>query len=167
MSKNIIGNIYPITLNKKRIFKGWYAIKGDNGKYYLLERNFSISSNFKRNLYTADESISDLIVTEKQKSDLYNKESKVGILGLTLIIAALARVVIPKDFIFGSNNSTGDYMIGLANIFSASAIVLLGIFIICFYRKKQIKKFLPSLKKAGRVKLKTPLIKLKNGKEFW
>lgn len=167
MNKTITGEIYPITLDKKNIFKGWYAIRDSRGNYYLIERSFSLSSNFKRNLYVVNESIVDMIITEKQQLKINKKKRQQGIIGITIIVAAIVRLIIPKEYIFGNSNNTGNHWVGLFNIFVFLMTVLAGIFILYFYRKKRVERLLPSLKKIGRVRLITPLIKLKNGKEFW
>lgn len=165
----IEGNIYHISLDNQTIFKGWYAIKDKMGNIYLLERHFSLSSNFWRNLYIADVSLENILTTDEQIK--HHKQLKysfrVGSIGLAIVVGTLVSHILPRELFFGQFNSHFDIKVGFINVSLTLLVTLLSIYGLVWYRKFLIRRRFPNLRKIGRVKSLTPFLVLENGKEFW
>lgn len=161
--KKINAESYNITLDRKKVFKGWYAIKSETGEEYLIERSFSLSSNWQRNLYKVDDSLDRYLITNDNIKSHFNV---MGI-GIALALSALLRFFIPINVWFGQTNNTLNIITGLSNILLMITVVVVWIICVIQLRRLSIKRVFPSLRKVGKVTLTTPLQVLKNGQEFW
>lgn len=161
--KKINAETYNITLDRKKVFKGWYAIKSETGEEYLIERSFSLSSNWQRNLYKVDDSLDRYLITNDNIKSQFNV---MGI-GIALALSALLRFFIPINVWFGQTNNTLNIITGLSNILLMITVVVFWIICVIQLRRLSIKREFPSLRKVGKVTLTTPLQVLKNGQEFW
>lgn len=165
----LTGTLYPISLNGKSIYSGWYAMKDTNGQYYLLERHFSFTSNYKRRLYLADE-VSRFIVTELGYVQMKRKRKRYGV-GVAIVIAAMIRSVlnkwVPMSFIFGPDNRHLNVLPGFLQIACMLIIVSFSVLGRLYYKKRKLMAIMPNVTCIGYVKLSKPLKTLKNGREFW
>ncbi|MGT2964090.1 hypothetical protein [Streptococcus acidominimus] len=166
----IIGKIYNLSLNKRQILRGWYVIISDTGTEYLVERSYSLSSNWYRNVYKIDGTLQDYLVTEEIREQFSRKNNSFYI-GIGLVITSFLNIFLrkwlPLNFWFGHFNSTFDMARGAINI----VLMILGVTIwsygLLIYRRIHLQKVFPSLKKIGQIKSLSALIILDNKREFW
>lgn len=166
----IEGEVYNLSLDKKHIFRGWYVVISKSGEEYLVQRSFSISSKWFRNVYKVEYRLDEYLITEKSKALSFRKNKSLY-LGLGLAIASILNVFIrkwlPFDFWFGHVNATFDFAKGIGSLFVMLAGIVLWVYGTIIYRRYILKKAFPGLKRIGKIKSLNALILLHNKKEFW
>ena len=91
--QKINGCVYNISLNDQTLQKGWYLIVTDQHQEYLVQRNWSLSTNKSFAIYQTNYSFSEHTYNQ-------NVRSRTGLsyLGTTIVIAALIRLLTPYQF---------------------------------------------------------------------
>lgn len=166
--KVVEGKIYNISLDRKKILRGWFILETPQ-KEYLVRQNSSILGfkNFKikRKIYETNIDLKALKVEGKeltQQSKENSRKNFIGI-GIALVLSALLRAIIPSEWIWGRVNLPISFVEGIENLFLFWILVLLSFLLLSFYRRKIIEKrlqvFNGSLTYIGKGYNKTALNK--------
>ena len=166
--KSIVGEPYNISVNHKRILKGWYIIITKQGEEYLVQRNLSLSSNVYRNVYQTTFSFKESIIKPKKDKGTYFAILAIFVGGM---LARFLRVFLPVDTFFGDINMPVNVWVGISNIWILLLSTVSYLLFLKFYRKKKLEKFLQqhesSLTYVGKIRSKSYFKKLSNGVEVW
>lgn len=166
--KNIKGKVYNFSLDGKRAVKGWFLIIEDDGKEYLVRRNFSLSSNWYRKVYTSNRSLKEYLISGEDYERLSQSSKYQGwSIRLSVAIGAIVNQVIPSSLFFGDINSTGDVVIGIKSIGTLILVTAVSFLLTSVIRKIRLERELGSLVLIGKIKSKTALNSIANGREFW
>ena len=111
--KSIVGEPYNISLNHKRILKGWYIIITKQGEEYLVQRNLSLSSNVYRNVYQTTFSFKESIIKPKKDKGTYFAILAIFVGGM---LARFLRVFLPVNTFFGEINMPVNVWVGISNV---------------------------------------------------
>ncbi|MGO0040854.1 hypothetical protein [Streptococcus suis] len=164
MIKNIKGKVYNFSLDGKRAVQGWYLIIGDDDREYLVRRNFNLSSNWYRKVYVSKQSLKKHLVNIGDYERI-SQSSKYQ--GWGIAIGAIINQIVPSNLFFGDINNTGDVIIGIKSIGTLVLVTAVSFFVTSVIRKMRLERELGSLVLIGKIKSKTALNVLTNGREFW
>lgn len=166
--KSIVGEPYNISVDHKRILKGWYIIITKKGEEYLVQRNLSLSSNAYRNVYQTTFSFKELLIKPKKEKKAYFAMLAIFVGGL---LARFLRVFLPVNMFFGDINMPVNVWVGISNVLILLLSTASYLLFLKFYRKKKLEKFLQqhesSLTYVGKIRSKSYFKKLSNGIEVW
>ncbi|HFR3867680.1 TPA: hypothetical protein ACHWA6_001218 [Streptococcus suis] len=166
--KNIKGKVYSFSRDGKRAVKGWFLIIEDDGKEYLVRRNFSLSSNWYRKVYRSNRSLKEYLISGEDYERLSQSSKYQGWgIGLGIAIGAIINQIAPSNLFFGAINSSGDAMIGIKSIGTLILVTAVSFSLASVIRKMRLERQLGSLVLIGKIKSKTALKVLTNGREFW
>ncbi|MCU9533525.1 hypothetical protein [Streptococcus sp. CSL10205-OR2] len=167
ITKIIEGEFFNLTFDHKKIIKGWYLILTKEGDEYLVQRNYSFSSNWPRNIYQVEQSLKEKIISEEDyQKFLPNPRNKnLGVI-LGIALAPLGKFL-PRHWFIGDAVDVHDMWRGLLNVLLLIMAYSVSMFFLFAYRKIVMEKKVGKLHYIGKVKAKTPLKILKKGKGFW
>lgn len=151
MKKDIEGELYNLTFNKKKIIHGFWLLIDDDGDEYIIQQNLYLFGfkkfNINRKVYKTTGSLVQYSVHGDELLKDTQKKSDFNYLGLVLIIPLMAffRNIIPPSFLWGDSNLSGNILIGFGNltIFWITLLFLLKITVLL--RKYLLKKHLQAL----------------------
>ena len=165
-TKNIHGKIFNISLNNRRMEKGWYLILTEQGEEFLVRRNLSLSSKAYFQAYQTDFSFREQVINKER-----HKSSGSATIGIAIAVSAFLRTGTPSEWWFGLANRGWEVAPGLINLLYLLVFMLLSVLFLAQFRKWRMLLFLKMKKselvKVARVRAITPMSTTKKGIDFW
>ena len=162
------GKLYNISLDGKKMVRGWLLLVTEEGEEFLVKRNFSFGAKIPWKIYKTNFLFKNKCLADDTLQ--YSKSNQYG-LALAIPISALIRAVIPSNYFFGELNQPIDISQGLMNILFVTFCVGLSIACLMIYRHQKLIYFLKSrqaeLKYIGKIDLNSPTKIQENGVGFW
>lgn len=135
------GKIYNISFDGTKVVSGWLLLITEEKKEYLIRQNSGLigSGKYKiqRKIYKTNFSLKNYAIEGIELKKRLKKKSEYNFIGITasLILGAMLRNNIPKNWIWGDTNLPINVITGMLNLLSFWLCIVLCFSVISFYRK--------------------------------